>query len=60
VVDCTPALPLRQPPDDAETLRFAQGDDPAEEGFFVRGKKGPLQEGELARAAEWARGLAET
>jgi hypothetical protein len=28
VVDCTPALPLRQPPDDAGTLRFAQGDGP--------------------------------
>lgn len=27
------------------------------EGFFVLGKKGPLQEGELARAAEWTRGL---
>jgi flavodoxin I len=27
------------------------------EGFFVLGKKGPLKEGELARAADWAKGL---
>lgn len=24
-------------------------------GFFVNGKEGPLKEGELERAAEWAR-----
>ncbi len=27
------------------------------EGFFVLGKKGPLKDGEPARAADWARGL---
>lgn len=27
------------------------------EPFFVTGKEGPLQEGELRRAADWARGL---
>ena len=29
------------------------------EGFFVKGKKGPLKEGELERAAAWARAVAE-
>lgn len=28
------------------------------EGFFVMGTKGPLKEGELERAAAWARGIA--
>lgn len=28
------------------------------EGFFVTGGKGPLQEGELERAAAWAKGIA--
>jgi flavodoxin len=28
------------------------------EGFVVLGTKGPLQEGELLRAADWARGIA--
>lgn len=32
----------------------------APEGFIVGGKEGPLKEGELERAADWARGLAET
>ena len=27
------------------------------EGFFVKGTKGPLREGELERAAGWAKGL---
>lgn len=27
------------------------------EGFFVEGTKGPLKEGELERAADWAKGL---
>jgi hypothetical protein len=27
----------------------------AAEGFMVEGKKGPLKEGELGRAADWAR-----
>ena len=27
------------------------------EGFFVEGTKGPLKEGELERAASWAKGL---
>jgi len=29
------------------------------EGFFVKGGKGPLKEGELERAAGWARGIVE-
>jgi flavodoxin len=29
----------------------------APEGFIVKGKEGPLQEGELERAAQWARQL---
>jgi len=29
------------------------------EGFLVKGKKGPLKEGELERAAGWARSLLE-
>ncbi len=29
----------------------------AAEGFFVKGTKGPLKEGELERAAAWAKGL---
>ncbi len=28
------------------------------EGFFVKGKEGPLKEGELERAANWAKGIA--
>ena len=30
------------------------------EGFFVTGTKGPLKEGELERAAVWARGILES
>jgi flavodoxin len=30
---------------------------PPPEGFFVKGKKGPLVEGELERAAQWAKGI---
>lgn len=30
------------------------------EGFFVTGTKGPLKEGELERAADWAKGIAES
>jgi len=30
------------------------------EGFFVTGTKGPLKEGELERAAAWARGILES
>ncbi len=29
------------------------------EGFFVKGSKGPLKDGELERAASWAKGIAE-
>jgi flavodoxin len=29
------------------------------EGFFVKGKKGPLTDGELERASSWAKGFAE-
>ena len=37
----------------------SKGGDPAvaPEGFFVEGTEGPLKEGELERAAEWARRL---
>jgi flavodoxin I len=30
------------------------------EGFFVKGSKGPLKEGELERAASWAKGILES
>jgi flavodoxin len=30
------------------------------EGFFVTGKEGPLKEGELERAAKWARTISES
>ena len=30
------------------------------EGFFVKGSKGPLKEGELERAANWAKGILES
>jgi flavodoxin I len=30
------------------------------EGFFVTGTKGPLKEGELERAADWAKGMLES
>jgi flavodoxin I len=30
------------------------------EGFFVKGTKGPLREGELERAADWAKGILES
>jgi flavodoxin len=30
------------------------------EGFFVTGKEGPLKEGELERAAGWAKGIVES
>jgi hypothetical protein len=30
------------------------------EGFFVQEKEGPLKQGELERAASWAKSLAET
>ena len=30
------------------------------EGFFVKGTKGPLREGELERAASWAKGILES
>jgi flavodoxin I len=29
------------------------------EGFFVKGREGPLKEGELERAAAWAKGISE-
>ncbi|MDR9459886.1 MAG: flavodoxin family protein [Dehalococcoidia bacterium] len=32
----------------------------APEGFFVNGKEGPLKEGELERAASWAKGIIES
>jgi flavodoxin I len=30
------------------------------EGFFVKGREGPLLDGEMERAAAWAKGLAQT
>ena len=30
------------------------------EGFFVKGSKGPLKEGELERSADWAKGILES
>ncbi len=30
------------------------------EGFFVKGREGPLKEGELERAADWAKGILES
>ncbi len=30
------------------------------EAFFVKGKEGPLKEGELERAAGWAKGILES
>jgi len=30
------------------------------EGFFVKGTQGPLKEGELERAADWAKGILES
>jgi len=30
------------------------------EGFFIKGTQGPLKEGELERAAAWARGIVES
>jgi flavodoxin len=30
------------------------------EGFFVKGKEGPVKEGELERAASWAEGIVES
>jgi flavodoxin len=30
------------------------------EGFFVKGSQGPLKEGELERAASWAKGIVES
>lgn len=42
----------------ADALREAGGTLVAQpEGFVVRGRKGPLREGELERAADWARQL---
>jgi flavodoxin I len=40
------------------TAKGAAAAAPAE-GFFVKGPKGPLAEGELERAADWARRIAE-
>lgn len=42
----------------AKSLRAKDAPLAAEpEGFFVAGKEGPLEEGEIERAAAWARGL---
>jgi flavodoxin I len=30
------------------------------EGFFVKGRKGPLKDGEVERAASWAKGIVES
>jgi len=39
----------------AKTLKGKCGDLVASEGFFVKGTEGPLKEGELERAAAWAK-----
>jgi len=42
----------------AEALKKKGGDLIAQpEGFFVKDKEGPLKEGELERAASWAKGI---
>ncbi len=42
----------------AESLKAKGGDlASTSEGFFVKGKKGPLTDGELERAANWAKGI---
>ena len=42
----------------AEALKKKGGTQVVEpEGFFVEGKEGPLKEGELERAKEWAKGI---
>lgn len=42
----------------ARGLTRKGGDQAAEpEGFYVTGSEGPLKEGELERAAEWAKGI---
>ncbi len=40
----------------------AQGGHPAAppEGFIVKGREGPLKDGELERAASWAKGITES
>jgi flavodoxin len=43
----------------AESLKAKGGDlASTSEGFFVKGKKGPLNDGELERAASWAKDIA--
>jgi flavodoxin len=43
----------------AESLKAKGGDlASTSEGFFVKGKKGPLSDGELERAASWAKDIA--
>ena len=43
----------------AESLKAKGGDlVSTSEGFFVKGKKGPLNDGELERAASWAKDIA--
>ncbi len=43
----------------AENLKAKGGDlASTSEGFFVKGKKGPLSDGELERATNWAKDLA--
>jgi flavodoxin len=42
----------------AESLKAKGGDlASTSEGFFVKGKKGPLNDGELERAANWAKDI---
>jgi flavodoxin len=42
----------------AESLEASGGDLPVPpEGFVVLGRRGPLQDGELERAARWAKGI---
>jgi flavodoxin len=39
-------------------LKHAGGTHISSQGFAVRGRQGPLEEGEVEKAGEWARGLA--
>ena len=41
----------------AEALKKLGAEDVVQEAFYVKGREGPLKDGELERAAEWAKRL---
>jgi flavodoxin len=41
----------------ADQLKTKGGDFRSSEGFFVKGRSGPLADGEIERAAAWGKGL---